>query len=104
MAKKGGAGGGVEHGGFRVCSGFRHGNLVCILRDREKKKKHEINKQKGTQKIQKQKTNPPMLARKPPLQVLPGLLRVLGLWLGPVPRVHPAEAVADPVSSARTGR
>lgn len=44
-----------------------------------------------------------MLARKPPLQVLPCFLRVLGLGLASVPRVYPSKAVADPVQRARDG-
>lgn len=63
-------------------------------------------KRANTNQNQKQKTeNLPMLAREPPLQVLPGFLRVLGLGLGPVPRVYPSEAVADPVPKReREGR
>ncbi len=44
----------------------------------------------------KKNNSSPMLARQPPLQVLPSFLRVLGLGSVSIPRVYPTETVADP--------
>lgn len=46
--------------------------------------------------VKAKKRTSPMLSRKPPLQVLPSFLGVLGLGPVSVPSVYPSETVTNP--------